>query len=399
MNLSLSDEQLEFQNTFRRFCEEEIAPNVDCIEHEGISSEILKKLGSAGYLGLLHPSEFGGQDATFLTTVLAQSILAYHCGSTFFSAGASAGLFGLPIAHFGSEDQKRKYLPSLISGESVGSLAVTESGSGSDVASLATTLVRHDSHLLLNGSKSYITNAPNADFALVLARYCKDGHKPTGASGLTLCIVDLAAKGVSRGKALKKMGLRGSPTGELFFDNVSISESQILGKPGAGFRQTMKVFDWERLSMGAYCLGVMEACLDESRGFARKRKSFGRMIAKHQSVAFMLADIKTRLEASRWMLLETAWLFDQAQGAGKMQHNGEILEMSARASELKLMTSQYARECTNLAVQIHGGAGYMDEYKVSRLYRDIKISEIGGGTSEIQKQIIARAEARRSTVA
>ncbi len=396
MDLILDEEQIEFQQTFRKFCEQEIAPLADCIEAEGIQKEVYRKLGSAGYLGLLHPEQYGGQGASFLTAVLAQSALAYHCGSTFFSSGASAGLAGLPISHFGSEEQKARHLPGLISGESVGCLAVTESGSGSDVASIATTLKPQSTGLLLNGNKAYITNAPNADFALVLARYCRDGQIPSGASGLTLCIVDLHSPGVSRGQPLKKMGLRGSPTGELFFDNVEIPEANILGRPGAGFRQTMKAFDWERLSMGAYCLGVMEACLDESRSFAKKRKSFGRAISRHQSVAFMLADIKTRLEASRLMLFETAWLFDQAAGSGKLEHNGEILELSARASELKLMTSQYARECTNLAVQIHGGAGYMEEYRVSRLYRDIKISEIGGGTSEIQKQIIARAETRRS---
>ncbi|HBS05569.1 MAG TPA: acyl-CoA dehydrogenase [Leptospiraceae bacterium] len=396
MDLILDEEQIEFQQTFRKFCEQEIAPLADCIEAEGIQNEVYRKLGSAGYLGLLHPEQYGGQGASFLTAVLAQSALAYHCGSTFFSSGASAGLAGLPISHFGSEEQKARFLPGLISGQSVGCLAVTESGSGSDVASIATTLKRQPAGLLLNGNKAYITNAPNADFALVLARYCRDGQIPSGASGLTLCIVDLHSAGVSRGQPLKKMGLRGSPTGELFFDNVEIPEANILGRPGAGFRQTMKAFDWERLSMGAYCLGVMEACLDESRSFAKKRKSFGRAISRHQSVAFMLADIKTRLEASRLMLFETAWLFDRAGGSGKLEHNGEILELSARASELKLMTSQYARECTNLAVQIHGGAGYMEEYRVSRLYRDIKISEIGGGTSEIQKQIIARAETRRS---
>ncbi len=396
MDFFLNEEQKEFEASFRQFCDKEIAPRAEAVDEAGVSEEIYKKLGQAGYLGLLHPEEHGGQGASFLTAVLAQSALAYHCGSTFFSSGASAGLFGLPISHFGSTEQKSTYLPSIISGQSIGCLAVTESGSGSDVASLATTLKSEGSSHILRGNKSYITNAPNADFALVLARYCKDDSVPSGASGLTLCIVDLSSPGVARGNPLKKMGLRGSPTGELFFDDVKLPDHAILGKPGAGFRQTMKAFDWERLSMGAYCLGVMEACLDESRMFARKRKSFGRSIARHQSVAFMLADIKTRLEASRLMLLETAWLFDRAEGAGKLEHNGELLELSARASELKLMTSQYARECTNFAVQIHGGAGYMDEYKVSRLYRDIKISEIGGGTSEIQKQIIARAETRRS---
>ena len=197
MDLILDEEQIEFQQTFRKFCEQEIAPLADCIEAEGIQNEVYRKLGSAGYLGLLHPEQYGGQGASFLTAVLAQSALAYHCGSTFFSSGASAGLAGLPISHFGSEEQKARFLPGLISGQSVGCLAVTESGSGSDVASIATTLKRQPAGLLLNGNKAYITNAPNADFALVLARYCRDGQIPSGASGLTLCIVDLHSAGVS----------------------------------------------------------------------------------------------------------------------------------------------------------------------------------------------------------
>lgn len=397
MELGLTQEQEEFCRSFRKFCEERIAPLADDIEEKGMDGEVLRLLSSSGYLGLLHPEQVGGQGASFLTAVLAQSILASYCGSTFFSSGASAGLFGLPIYHFGSDEQKKRYLPEIIGGTRIGCLAVTEAGSGSDVSSISTTL-RPDGEggFRLKGSKSYITNAPVADVGLILARYCANPEKvPSGPSGLTLVISDLNAPGVEKGNPLKKMGLRGSPTGELFFDDVPIQQDQILGKPGDGFRQTMKAFDWERLSMGAYCVGVMEACLEESKGFARGRKSFGKMIAKHQSVAFMLADIKVRLEASRLLLLETAWLFDRASGATKVKHNGDTIEISARASELKLMTSQYARECTNLAVQIHGGAGYMDEYKVSRLYRDIKIAEIGGGTSEIQKQIIARAEAKR----
>ncbi|MCB1139933.1 MAG: acyl-CoA/acyl-ACP dehydrogenase [Leptospiraceae bacterium] len=404
MDLELSPEQIEFQKSFQAFCEREIAPRAETIEQEGMDRNTLKRLGDSGYLGLLHSPEYGGQGASYLTTVLAQSILSYHCGSTFFSSGASAGLFGLPIAHYGSEEQKREYLPSIVTGQTIGCLAITESGSGSDVASVKTTFRPDPSGgYRLGGSKSYITNAPMADLALVLARYSDKtiesgkaaGDKTGSPTGLTLLIVDLNSTGVQRGAPLKKMGLRGSPTGELFFDDVHIPANAILGRPGAGFKQTMKAFDAERLSMGAYCVGVMEACLEESKTFARSRKSFGRVIGKHQSVAFMLADIKMRLEASRLLLLESAWLFDQADRASRLQHNGSLIEISARASELKLMASQYARECTNLAVQIHGGAGYMDEYKVSRLYRDIKIAEIGGGTSEIQKQIIARAEGKR----
>ena len=278
MDLELLPEQKEFQKSFQSFCEREIAPKAETIEQEGMDRDTLKKLGDAGYLGLLHSPDYGGQGAPYLTTVLAQSILSYYCGSTYFSSGASAGLFGLPISYFGSQAQKEEFLPSIVSGEKIGCLAITESGSGSDVASVKTSFRPDPSGgYRLSGSKSYITNAPTADFALVLARYIRETGTPgenrsesnARPAGLTLLIVDLRNPGVQRGAALKKMGLRGSPTGELFFDDVHVAESAVLGRIGAGFKQTMKAFDTERLSMGAYCVGVMESCLDESKTFAR----------------------------------------------------------------------------------------------------------------------------------
>ncbi|MCB1304924.1 MAG: acyl-CoA/acyl-ACP dehydrogenase, partial [Leptospiraceae bacterium] len=293
MDLNLTDEQIQFEDSFRKFCLREIAPKVEAAEQSGVASSTFEKLGSAGYLGLLHSECYGGQAASAVTAVLAQSILSYYCGSTFFSTGASAGLFALPIKYAGSDAQKEKYLPSIISGASIGCLAVTEAGAGSDVSALQTTLrPLPGGGYRLDGQKAYITNAPTADYALVLARLCRGPEIPKGPSSLTLCIVDLHGPGISRGKPLNKLGLRGSPTGELFFDGVEIAEESLLGRPGSGFRQTMQAFDWERLSMSAYCVGVMQACMDESRRYSRQRKAFGRIIAKHQSVAFMLADIK-----------------------------------------------------------------------------------------------------------
>ena len=397
MDLELSEEDSAFADSFRSFCNKEITPIADQIdEHQEIPRELYKKLGQVGYLGLLFEPRYGGQGATYVQATLAQIILAESCGSTFFSAGASAGLFGGPIGVHGTEAQRQQFLPPLLRGEIIGALAVTEPGAGSDVSALRTTATETEDGFVLNGQKTYITNAPICDYALVLARVRTGDGKDRG---LTHFIVDMRAPGISRGKAMRKMGLRASPTGEIFFEDVRLPVESLLGGIGRGFRITMEAFNKERLALAAYSVGVMAACLTDARRYSRERKSFGRPISKHQSVAYMLADIVTRYEASYMLLMETAWLFDRylERGGRRKLHNGHPVDLTARAAEVKLMASTFAREVTNMAVQIHGGAGYMEEYRVARLYRDIKIAEIGGGTSEIQKQIIARAEARRVT--
>ncbi|MCB1306527.1 MAG: acyl-CoA dehydrogenase family protein [Leptospiraceae bacterium] len=400
MDFELSAEDREFVDQFKKLCEREIEPAAAEADENGeIPPSHFTTLGANGYLGLLHDAEYGGQGASYFQATLAQIVLAASCGSTFFTTGASAGLFGSPIADYGSPDQKRRFLPDIITGKKIGALAVTEPAAGTDVSRLTCTATETDDGFVLNGQKTYITNAPICDYALVLARLrLKNGREP----GLTHFIVDANSPGVSRGRPMKKMGLRASPTGELFFEDVAVPAESLLGNPGQGFRITMEAFNRERLALAAYSVGVMEACFKDSRRYAKERKSFGRPIIKHQSVAFMLADILTKYEAAYWLLMETAWLFDRiaehrVQGgrSGRYMHNGHPIDLTARAAEIKLMASTYAREVTNLAVQIHGGAGYMEEYRVCRLYRDIKLAEIGGGTSEIQKQIIARYETKR----
>ncbi len=394
MDFHWTEDDQTFADSFRRFCQNEIEPaTAQADEAECLPREHYKKLGSAGYLGLLHSRSVGGQEASVLQATLAQTILAESCGSTFFSAGASTGLFGLPIADHGTPEQQARYLPSVIRGEKIGALAVTEPDAGSDVSSLKTVANAVNGSIELSGQKTYITNAPNCDYALVLARYVEGGKD----KGLTSFIVDMNTPGISRGKPMKKMGLRASPTGEIFFDKARISADSILSRPGQGFRITMSAFNAERVALGAYCVGVMAACLADSIRYSKVRKSFGRPISKHQSVAFMLADMKTRYEAAKLYLYETAWLVDQSRavGSAKLMHNGKPIDLPARAASLKLLASTYAREVTNMAVQVHGGAGYMEEFRVCRMYRDIKIAEIGGGTSEIQKQIIARSEEKR----
>lgn len=398
MDFDFSPEENEFALSFRKFCEKEIAPHTAAADEAGeLPRSHYTKLGECGYTGLLHKPSFGGQDASLVQTVLAQTILSEYCGSTFFSVGASCGLFGGPIADYGAPAVAEKMIPALLTGKAIGCLAVTEPDTGTDVSAIKTRVTRNgNGSLQLSGQKTYITNAPIADHALVLARYSANGQSE---GSLTCFLVPLNRPGVSRGKPMKKMGLRASPTGELFFEGVELTESDILGKPGQGFRIVMEAFQLERLSLAAYCVGVMRACMEDSRKYSRERKSFGRPIAKHQSVAFMLADMKTKLEAASLLLWETAWLMDSQRAApkksSKIIHNGYSVDLGARAAETKLLASTYAREVANLAVQLHGGAGYMEEFRVCRLYRDVKIAEIGGGTSEIQRQIVAHAELKR----
>lgn len=398
MDFDFTSEENEFAMQFRRFCDTEIAPHTaPADEAEALPRTHYNKLGSVGYNGLLHKRELGGQEATLLQASLAQTILAEHCGSTFFSVGASCGLFAAPIAGHGDASVARQLVPAVLRGESIGCLAVTEPDTGSDVSSIKTSVKADGGRLLLSGQKTYITNAPVADYALVLARYIRAADSQ---GSLTCFVVPCDRPGVVRSKSMRKMGLRASPTGALFFDNVELSEADMLGKPGGGFRIVMEAFQLERLALAAYCVGVMRACLEDSRRYSRERKSFGRPIAKHQSVAFMLADMKTKLEAASLVLWETAWIMDQQRArsekkSSKVMHNGYPVDINARAAETKLLASTYAREVTNLAVQLHGGAGYMEEFRVCRMYRDIKIAEIGGGTSEIQRQIVAHAELKR----
>ncbi|TGK12522.1 acyl-CoA dehydrogenase [Leptospira fletcheri] len=385
MNFQLTKNEQEFIESFRTFCKKEIAPFAEQADrNKEIPRSHFEKLAQAGYLGLLHEEEYGGQGAGIFLSTLAMEVVSEYCGSTFFSVGASAGLFGLPLKHFGTTDQKRKYLPDIISGKKIGSLGITEPDSGSDVSAVSSRARRTSKgKYLLSGQKTYITNAPVADYCLVLARVQDEIGQE---KGLTHFIVDLHSKGVTRSASMDKMGLRGSPTGALFLEEVEVTEEDILGKLGKGFRQTMQTFNAERLSLSSYSLGVMKACLEESKNFSSTRKSFGKSIFQHQGVAFLLAEMYAKLEASKWFTYSVAWEMEESDSQGKGNMN-----LSGRCAACKLFATTSAREVTNLAVQIHGGAGFMDEYKVSRLYRDVRLGEIGGGTSEIQKLIISNS--------
>lgn len=375
----------EFLDAFKSFCEKEIKPHVEHWDSQGsLPREIFPALANIGYFGLLAPEEYGGSNLGVIAGIKAMELLSEYCGSTFFSASASFGLFGEPLRHFGTEAQKQKFYVPVLDGNKIGCLGITEPQSGSDVSAIITSAKQlQDGSIVLNGQKTYITNSSIADFAIILARY-KNSHGED--KGLTHFIFELDKPGINRGKPMKKLGLRASVTGELFFDNANIGSTEcILGGIGKGFRQTMMTFNEERLSIAAYCLGVLNSCLKEASTFARTRRSFGVPIYQHQAVSGMLAELYTKLESVKSFTYRIANEMDEDN---KKDRKNRDPELGAKCSALKLFASVQAREGTNLAVQIHGGAGFMEEYKVARLYRDIRLAEIGGGTSEIQKSII-----------
>lgn len=380
------EEYSELYQNFRNFCEKEISPFASEWDEVGeLPRDIFEKLSKVGYFGLLAPEEYGGSALGVVPSLKSMEILSEYCGSTFFSCGASFGLFGEPLKNFGTEKQKELFYIPVLEGKKIGCMGITEPQSGSDVSSIKTTAKQtSDGSIILNGQKTYITNSSIADFAIVLARY----HDEAGVDkGLTHFIFPLDLVGVSKGKPMKKLGLRASVTGELFFDQVNIGGSEsILGGVGKGFRHTMMTFNEERLSIAGYSLGVLNSAFKESINFAKTRQSFGKPIYQHQSVSNLIAELYTKMESVRSFTYSVA---EEMEKEYKKPRKDRDPELGGKCSALKYFASTQAREGVNLAVQIHGGAGYMEEYKVARLYRDIRLAEIGGGTNEIQKSIIA----------
>ena len=382
MDYSLNDEQLALQESFRKFCDKEIKPNADRLdkadhsEADKLMKQNFKKLAEFGYTGMCHEEKYGGSGKDLMTQCVAQEELARVCAATFLSVGGSLGLCGLPIAHFGTDEQKKKYLPKLISTEMIGAFGLTEPGAGSDAIGIKTTAVKKGDRYILNGSKTFISNGPIADIAVVMAVTGKPDEKGRNVSSF---IVEKGMKGFSAGKHLDKMGYRGAPTSELFFDDCEVPAENLLGVENEGFIQAMKTLEYGRVGMAVVALGIAVACMEESIKYAKERHQFGRPIGKFQMVGFRLSDMKVLTDVSRLLIYKAAWHKDNNDP-----------EAATMASIAKLTASEASTKISSWAVQIHGGYGYMTEYPVERLYRDAKLGEIGEGTSEIQRLLIAR---------
>ncbi|SCO49226.1 probable isovaleryl-CoA dehydrogenase [Fusarium fujikuroi] len=373
-NEELDELRERVQEFTRREITEEVAAKTD--KTNAFPAEMWKKLGEAGFLGITADEDVGGLAMGYQAHIIVMEELSRASGSIGLSYAAHSQLCVNQLQLNGSPEQKQKYLPGLIAGTSVGALAMSESGAGSDVVSMRTTAKAVDGGYVLNGSKMWITNGPDADVIVVYAK-----TEPEKASkGITAFIVDTKSEGFSCARKLDKMGMRGSNTGELMFDGVFVPTENILGKVNGGVRVLMEGLDLERLVLSAGPLGIMQASLDVSLPFTHQRKQFGQPIAHNQLLQGKLADMYTKLQASRAYTYTTAKAVDENGLIRTQDCAGAILYAAERATE-----------CTLDCIQLLGGMGYVEEMPASRLLRDAKLYEIGAGTSEIRRMVIGRA--------
>ncbi|HEU5229078.1 MAG TPA: acyl-CoA dehydrogenase family protein [Ktedonobacteraceae bacterium] len=378
MDFSFTEEQIAIRNTCREFAEQEIKPIAEKIDATGsFPYEVIRKMGDLGLLGLPFPEEYGGAGADFLSYCLAIEEISRGDVSVGITMEAHISLGTTPFYLFGSKEQKEQYLPPLARGEKLWAFGLTEPEAGSDSGGTQTRAVLQDGSWHINGSKAFITNAGTAITGGVtitaVTGKSSDGHKQ-----ITNIIVPKDTPGYAIGNPYKKMGWRASDTRPLAFEDCVVPEKNMLGKPGDGFKQFMQILDAGRVAIAALSVGLAQACLDEALSYAKIRKQFGQPISKFQATQFKLADMDTEIELARLMYLKAAWLHMQGK------------PYKREAAIAKLFASETAKRAADQAVQIHGGYGFMDEYPVSRYWRSVKVNEIGEGTSEVQRLIIAK---------
>ncbi|MES2163563.1 MAG: acyl-CoA dehydrogenase family protein [Pseudomonadota bacterium] len=364
-------------DSIRRFVREQLVPHEQLVaDTDEIPPALVAQMRELGLFGLSIPEQYGGLGLTMEEEVLAAFEIARTSPAFRSLFGTNNGIGSQGILIDGTEDQKNTWLPRMASGEVVGSFALTEPGYGSDAGSLATSAVRDGDHYIINGTKRYITNAPEAGVFTVMAR--TDGTRK-GPSGVSAFIVERNTPGISLGKNDKKMGQQGAHTCDVIFENCRVPATSIIGgKEGQGFKTAMKVLDKGRLHISAICVGVAERMLDDALRYAMERQQFGQPIAEFQLIQAMLADSKAEIYAARSMVLDAA----------RRRDNRE--DISTEASCCKLFASEMCGRVADRAVQIHGGAGYMSEYAAERFYRDVRLFRIYEGTSQIQQLVIAR---------
>jgi alkylation response protein AidB-like acyl-CoA dehydrogenase len=376
MDFELSDEQRLVQRTVRDFCEAELKPFAAEVDETGeLRWEAIRKMPTLGLTGLQVSEEYGGAALDTISAAIAIEEVGRACGSTGLSLAAHNGLGCAPLMRWGTEAQKAAYLPALVNAEALGSLALTEPGAGSDLAGGVRTTARRDGdEWVINGSKAWITNVKYAANVITLVR--TDGD--AGTSGFSLIIVPTDAPGFTADSPERKMGLNGSPTQMLSYDNVRVPLENVLGEIGRGFQQTMQTLDAGRIGIGALSIGLAQAAYEEAVKYACQREAFGKPIAEHQAIQWMIADAAMEIEAARLLVYKAAWLKDEGK------------PFSKAAAMAKLMASEVAETVARNAIQIHGSYGYSREYPVERIYRDQRLMTIGEGTSEIQRLVIAR---------
>ncbi len=371
----LSEDELLLRSTARDFADNEIAPRAAGYDESGLfPHDNFKGLADLGLLGLTIDEEYGGSGGSFRLLAIAVEEVARACAATSVSYIAHLSLCAQFIHMYGTEGQKRQFLPALASGERIGAFALTEPGSGSDAAAMQTTAARSNGGYLLNGSKTFITNAPEAGTFVVLASH----DRSLRARGINALIVEGDSPGLTATPLHGKMGMRASSIAEVAFDNCPVPQENRMGGEGEGFRATMHVLNSSRISIAAQCVGIAQAAYESAVSHAKQRETFGQKLAAHQAIQWMIADMATHIDAARLLVMRAATLRDAGE---------PIVQEAAMA---KLFASRAAVESADKAVQIHGGSGYFAPTPAERYYRDAKVTEIYEGTSEIQRLVIAR---------
>jgi len=371
----LTEEQVMIQAMVREFARDVVEPKAAEIDKsQQFPVETYKQMAELGLMGIPVPETYGGAGLDYLSYALTVEELARVCGSTALSFAAHTSLVCLPLSTFGNETQKQQFLTRVASGECLGAYGLTEPNAGSDAGGTETRAEKQGSHWVLNGNKIFITNANYAQVFIATAVTTKG----IGTKGISAFVFDKNTPGFSLGGKDEKLGMRGSDWGTLVFEDAQLPEDSLIGKEGEGFKYFMQTLDSGRISIGALAVGIAQGCLDKSLQYARERKQFGKAIAEFQAIQFMLADMACEIEAARHMVYHAARLKDAGAPFGK------------EAAMAKLFSSEVASRCANKAVQIHGGYGYTKDFPVERYLRDAKLCEIGEGTSEIQRTVIAR---------
>lgn len=375
MDFSYNENQQMIADMIRKFGKKEIIPNVrEWDDNQTFPVEVFKKLGDLGLMGVLVPTEYGGSGFSYTEYVTAIEELSILDPSIGLSMAAHNSLCTGHILQFGSEDQKKKWLPKLVTAEWIGAWGLTEHNTGSDAGAMSTTAKKDGEYWVLNGSKNFITHAISGNIAVVIARTGKKGD----SHGMTAFVIEKGTEGFTSGKKEDKLGMRASETAELIFDNCRVHESNILGDVGDGFVQSMKVLDGGRISIASLGLGIAKGAYETAKKYSQEREQFGKPISHFQAIAFKIADMATKIEAAELLIYKAAYL----------KNNGK--KVTTEGAMAKYFSSEIAVEISTDAVQVLGGYGYTKDFPAERYYRDSKLCTIGEGTSEIQKIVISK---------
>jgi len=375
MDFALTEEHRMIARMVREFAEKEIAPRAEEIDAtDQFPDDLFRRMGELGILGIPFPEEYGGSGGDYTSMVLALEEVARVSGSMAITLDAQTSLYCEPVYLFGSEEQKLKYLAPAARGEKIGAFGLTEPQAGSDAGATRTRAIRQGDEWVINGQKIFITNGSVADFVVITAK--TDPEK--GTRGISAFIVEKGTPGFQPGRDEKKMGLKGSVTSELFFEDCRIPAENLLGKENEGFRQFLVTLDAGRVAIAAMAVGLAQGAFERATAYAKERVQFGQPIAEFQAIQWMIAEMATEIEAARLMVHRAAWL--KEQGA----------RFTKEAAMAKLFATETSERVCRKAIQVHGGYGYVREYAVERMYRDQRLCSIGEGTNEIQRLVIAR---------